>query len=126
MKSKQLPVFKVNPENGVNNEYPTSKYAFRQPCLWYISAVRNSGKSFLASKFLAQAKKDSTFDKIYIITPSFKSNEAYFGKYINEEDVCTRVSSKEHWSVPSQAASSPSLLGHGEHEHGSLSAFQQR
>ena len=87
MKSKQLPVFKVNPENGVNNEYPTSKYAFRQPCLWYISAVRNSGKSFLASKFLAQAKKDSTFDKIYIITPSFKSNEAYFGKYINEEDV---------------------------------------
>ena len=77
----------LNREPQQVNEYPTSKYAFRQPCLWYISAVRNSGKSFLASKFLAQAKKDSTFDRIYIITPSFKSNEAYFGKYINEEDV---------------------------------------
>ena len=27
------------------------------------------------------------YGRIYIITPSFKSNEAYFGKYINEEDV---------------------------------------
>lgn len=87
MKSKRLPVYDKNPEQGVDNEYPTTKYAFRQPCLWYISAVRNSGKSFLASKFLAQAKKDKTFNRIYIITPSFKSNEAYFGKYINEEDV---------------------------------------
>ena len=87
MKSKKLPVFKKDPDNGVDNEYPTSRYAFRQPCLWYISAVRNSGKSYLASKFLAQAQKDSTFDRIYIITPSFKSNEAYFGKYINEDDV---------------------------------------
>ena len=87
MKTKNLPVFTVNPDNGVSNEYNTSKYAFRQPCLWYISAVRNSGKSFLASKFLAQAKKDETFDRIYCITPSFKSNEAYFGKYINVADV---------------------------------------
>ena len=87
MKTKKLPVFNKNPEEGVSNEYPTSQYAFRQPCLWYISAVRNSGKSFLASKFLAQAKKDETFDKIYMITPSFKSNEAYFGKYIDKKDV---------------------------------------
>lgn len=87
MKTKKLPVFIKNPEQGVSNEYPTSEYAFRQPCLWYVSAVRNSGKSFLASKFLAQAKKDETFDRVYIITPSFKSNEAYFGKYINKDDV---------------------------------------
>ena len=72
MKTKKLPVFIKNPEQGVSNEYPTSEYSFRQPCLWYISAVRNSGKSFLASKFLAQAKKDETFDRVYIITPSFK------------------------------------------------------
>jgi hypothetical protein len=87
MKTKKLPIFTKDPETGVSNEYPTSKLAFRQPCLWYISAVRNSGKSFLASKFLAQAHKDETFDRIYMITPSFKSNEAYFGKYIKKEDV---------------------------------------
>ena len=87
MKTKKLPIFTKDPEAGVSNEYPTSKLAFRQPCLWYISAVRNSGKSFLASKFLAQAHKDETFDRIYIITPSFKSNEAYFGKYIKQMDV---------------------------------------
>ena len=87
MKTKKLPIFTKDPEAGVSNEYPTSKLAFRQPCLWYISAVRNSGKSFLASKFLAQAHKDETFDRIYIITPSFKSNEAYFGKYIKPMDV---------------------------------------
>jgi hypothetical protein len=55
--------------------------------LWYVSAVRNSGKSYLCSKFLAQAKKDKTFNKIYMITPSFASNRAYFGKYVDEEDV---------------------------------------
>ena len=87
MKSKVLPVYNENPERGVSNEYKTTENAFRQPCLWYISAVRNSGKSYLASKFLAQAKKDKTFHRVYMITPSFASNRAYFGKYVNEQDV---------------------------------------
>ena len=87
MKSKILPVYTQEPEKGVSNEYKTTENAFRQPCLWYISAVRNSGKSYLASKFLAQAKKDKTFDRIYMITPSFASNRAYFGKYVDEKDV---------------------------------------
>ena len=87
MRTKKLAVYEENPKKGVSNEYPTSNDAFRQPCLWYISAVRNSGKSYLCSKFLAQAKKDKTFDKIYMITPSFASNRAYFGKYVDEDDV---------------------------------------
>ncbi len=86
MKVKKLNIYDKDPERGVSNEYNTPLDAFRQPCLWYISAVRNSGKSYLASKFLAQAKKDKTFDKIYMITPSFASNRSYFGKYINEEE----------------------------------------
>jgi len=85
MKIKKLDVYKQNPKSGVNNEYRTSDKAFRQPCLWYISAVRNSGKSYLASKFLAQAKKDKTFDVVYMITPSFASNRAYFGDYVDED-----------------------------------------
>jgi len=36
---------------------------------------------------LAQTHKDKTFDRIYIITPSFNSNKSYFGKYIKEDDV---------------------------------------
>ena len=87
MKIEHLPVYTQEPERGVSNEYFTPPNAFRQPCLWYISAVRNSGKSYLASKFLAQAKKDKTFHRVYMITPSFASNRAYFGKYVNEQDV---------------------------------------
>lgn len=87
MKIRKLNVYNQDPDKGVSNEYETTPDAFRQPCLWYISAVRNSGKSYLCSKFLAQAKRDKTFDKVYMITPSFASNRAYFGKYIDEEDV---------------------------------------
>ena len=87
MKIRKLNVYNQDPDKGVSNEYETTPDAFRQPCLWYISAVRNSGKSYLCSKFLAQAKRDKTFNKIYMITPSFASNRAYFGKYIDEEDV---------------------------------------
>ena len=86
MKLKKLNIYNQDPERGVSNEYPTPHDAFRQPCLWYISAVRNSGKSYLCSKFLAQAKRDKTFDKVYMITPSFASNRSYFGKYVNEDE----------------------------------------
>ena len=87
MKVKRLNVYNQNPDDQVNNEYPTQPDAFKQPCLQMIVGQRTAGKSYLTSKILAQAKKDNTFDKIYIITPSFNSNKAYFGKYIDEEDV---------------------------------------
>ena len=72
---------------GVSNEYKTSHYAIRQPCLMYVSAVRNSGKSFCVSKMVSQAQKEKTFDRIYMITPTFQSNKSYFGKMIDEDDV---------------------------------------
>jgi hypothetical protein len=87
MKVQRLNVYNQDPDNQVNNEYVTPRDAFKQPCLQMIVGQRTSGKSYLTSKVLAQAKKDKTFDKIYIITPSFNSNKAYFGKYIDEEDV---------------------------------------
>ena len=77
----------TEPSQGVSNEYKTSHYAIRQPCLMYVSAVRNSGKSFAVSKLVAQAQKEKTFDRIYMITPTFLSNKSYFGKMIDEEDV---------------------------------------
>lgn len=87
MKIEKIDIYNDNPKEGVNNEYPTPKNSFRQPCLQLIIGVRYTGKSYLTSKILAQAKRDKTFNRIYIVTPSFKSNEAYFGEYINEEDV---------------------------------------
>jgi len=87
MKTEHLNIYNTNVDNPVSNEYPTSKNTFRQPALHMIVGVRNTGKSYLTSKILAQAKKDKTFNRIYIVTPSFLSNKSYFGEYINEEDV---------------------------------------
>ena len=36
---------------------------------------------------VTQAQKENTFDKIYMITPTFLSNKSYFGKLIDEDDV---------------------------------------
>jgi len=87
MKVKKLSVYNQLPKEGVENQYPTSKDTFKQPALHMIIGQRTSGKSFLASRTLAQAKADKTFNIIYMITPSFNSNKAYFGEYVDEENV---------------------------------------
>ena len=87
MKVEKLNIYNDKIDSGVDNEYPTSKYAFRQPFLAMFVGCRTSGKSHLASQFLAQAQREKTFNRIYMVTPSFNSNKAYFGKYVNEEDV---------------------------------------
>ena len=87
MQTTKLNIYDSKVNCGVNNEYPTPLLSFRQPCLHFIVGQRTAGKSYLTSKILEQAHKDKTFDKIYIITPSFNSNKAYFGKYIVEENV---------------------------------------
>jgi len=87
MKIEKLNVYDEDPKEGVNNLYHTTQDAFKQPCLQMIVGQRTAGKSYLTSKILAQAKRDKTFDKIYIITPSFNSNKAYFSKYIDETNV---------------------------------------
>jgi hypothetical protein len=33
MNIEKVDVYNDNPKDGVNNEYPTPKYSFRQPCL---------------------------------------------------------------------------------------------
>jgi len=87
MKIKKVPVYQKDPDKCVNNEYPTSEHALKQPCLMMVTGQRTSGKSYLASKILAQAKKEKTFDIVYMVTPSFNSNKSYFEKYIDEENV---------------------------------------
>ena len=81
MKTKKLNVYRQPPKEGVDNLYPTSNDTFKQPSLHLLVGQRTAGKSYLASKILAQCDKDKTFDVIYMITPSFNSNQAYFGAY---------------------------------------------
>ena len=87
---KDLKIYNGKPKQDVNNEYPVLDGELRAPMLWYVAATRYSGKSYLISQYLKQAqtnRKNKTYNRVYIITPSFKSNEAYFGDYVNEEDV---------------------------------------
>ena len=53
----------TDPPKGVNNQYLTKPNAISQPCLLMAVGVRNSGKSYAVSKIVAQAMKDSVFDK---------------------------------------------------------------
>lgn len=87
MKTKKLDVYKVPPKEGVDNLYPTSVECWKQPALHLLVGQRTAGKSYLASKILAQCEKDKTFDVVYMITPSFNSNQAYFGSYVKVENV---------------------------------------
>jgi len=87
MKLAKLRCYTQEPDCGVTNEYPTPVDSFKEPSLHMVVGQRTAGKSYLTSKILAQAKKDKTFDRIYIVTPSFNSNKSYFGKYINDDDV---------------------------------------
>jgi hypothetical protein len=49
MKVKKLNIYNQDPERGVSNEYDTPPDAFRQPALWYVSAVRNSHQMHLGN-----------------------------------------------------------------------------
>ena len=87
MKTKSLNVYNQPVNAAVDNEYPTPHAAFRQPCLQMIVGQRTAGKSYLAAKILAEAKKDHTFDVVYMITPSWNSNRSYFKMFVKEENV---------------------------------------
>jgi len=87
MRTKHLKVFEKTPDSGVNNRYPTTKHAFHEPSLHLVVGTRTSGKSYLCSRLCEQYAKDDVFDRIYMITPSFSSNAAYFGKHVDTKDV---------------------------------------
>jgi len=85
---KKLDIYdkKDEPRAEVSNRYETSPNAISQPCLMYVSAVRNSGKSFAVSKMVRGLQRERVFDSIKIITPTFNSNRAYFGDLINDPE----------------------------------------
>jgi len=77
----------TDPESGVSNAYKTSHYAFRQVCIHMLVGQRGAGKSRACSKLISQAQKESTFDALYLISPSAESNRVYFGKFIPNENI---------------------------------------
>ncbi len=85
---KKLDIYdkKDEPRGEVSNRYETSPNAISQPCLMYVSAVRNSGKSYSVSKMVRGLQRERVFDSIKIITPTFNSNKAYFGDLIKDPE----------------------------------------
>jgi len=85
---KKLDIYgkKDEPPAEVSNAYETSPNAISQPCLMYVSAVRNSGKSFSVSKMVRGLQRERVFDSVKIITPTFNSNKAYFSDLINDPE----------------------------------------
>ena len=77
----------TDPKTGVSNAYLTPADAVKAPPLMYVSAVRNSGKSYAVSKMMRQAKKHNTYDRVFMITPTWLSNKSYFSDIIKVEDV---------------------------------------
>ena len=86
---KKLDIYnkKDEPPAEVSNRYETSPNAISQPCLMYVSAVRNSGKSFAVSKMVRGLQRERVFDSIKIITPTFNSNKAYFSDLIKDPEL---------------------------------------
>ena len=86
---KKLDIYdkKDEPRGEVSNRYETSPNAISQPCLMYVSAVRNSGKSFAVSKMVRGLQREKVFDSVKIITPTFNSNKAYFGDLIKDPEL---------------------------------------
>ena len=85
---KKLDIYdkKDEPPAEVSNRYETSPNAISQPCLMYVSAVRNSGKSFAVSKMVRGLQRERVFDSVKIITPTFNSNKAYFSDLIKDPE----------------------------------------
>tara|TARA_R100001198_G_scaffold96499_2_gene86677 strand:+ start:2822 stop:3787 length:966 start_codon:yes stop_codon:yes gene_type:complete len=85
---KKLDIYdkKDEPRGEVSNRYETSPNAISQPCLMYVSAVRNSGKSYSVSKMVRGLQRERVFDSIKLITPTFNSNKAYFGDLIKDPE----------------------------------------
>ena len=89
MKTKQLKIFgkDCQPKQGVSNNYDTRDEMVNHPVLMFVSAVRNSGKSYTCASFMNQCKKDKIYDRTYIICPTYVSNREYYQDHINDEDV---------------------------------------
>ena len=87
MRTQKLNIYGGKVKDGVSNEYKTKPDAFKSPVLHYVVGVRNTGKSYLTSLMLQQAKNDNLYDKVYLVSPSANSNKAYFGKYVDDEDI---------------------------------------
>lgn len=88
MKTKTIKKFHKPPPEALNNEYPTSHGQFRNPMLMMVCGVRNSGKSYTASKIIRDSNDENLYDVIYMVTPTYQSNKAQFQDLgIEEENV---------------------------------------
>jgi len=89
MKVKKIKnIFEKDPAKKFSNEWKTSKYMFKQPCLHLISGCRGSGKSHTVAKYIRSGNAEKLWDRVFFITPSYLSNKKQFDDLnVDEVDV---------------------------------------
>ena len=77
--------FKQVPDTSITNEYPTKENGLRSPMLLLAIGSRNTGKSFTTAKILYDAVKDNLYDRYFMISPTYFSNQQYW-KFLEMDD----------------------------------------
>ena len=80
--------YKGVPKQGVSNLYYNEiADDLQAPCVWSLTGLRGSGKSYIISQYLmhSQKRRVPLYDRVFIVTPSWKSNRSYWVDYIDDE-----------------------------------------
>lgn len=86
---KKAKGYQVKPDEGVSNVYDNEQPDdLVTPCVWSLTGLRNSGKSYLMAQYLchSQRRKVPLYDIVFIVTGSWDSNKTYWGEFIDEEN----------------------------------------
>ena len=81
--------YKGIPKQGVSNlYYNENPDDLQAPCVWSLTGLRGSGKSYIISQYLmhSQKRRVPLYDRVFIVTPSWKSNRSYWVDYIDDEN----------------------------------------
>ncbi len=89
MKIKKVAnIFSTKPKDKFSNDWKTSKYMFNHPQLHLITAPRGTGKTYLMSKVILAGIEENLYDRIFLISPTAKSNKKQIQDLkIAEEDI---------------------------------------
>jgi len=77
--------YNLQPVQSIDNRYPTKHYEMRQPTVCAVVGTRGGGKSHAMSRLLLEAKKNNTFDEVFLISPTAQSNAQYWRGLIDPE-----------------------------------------
>lgn len=86
---KRASGYRRSPKEGVLNRYDNSqKEDLETPCVWGLTGLRGSGKTYLIAQYLLHSQRRAIplYDRIWIVTSSWQSNRTYWQEFIDDED----------------------------------------